>query len=170
MRKSTILILALALASGALLTGCGRKEPAAKPKVVSARSLPPVEGGQAASPAPVQGLAPLPGPESKAERPPEPKPAGSDTEPQKPKSNVVQVLTAPGDYVYEAAVTVPRFAKDSAGTSQVKHDIELFKAEKGRLPETLKELEEYRGAPLPKLPVGHHYKYNPKTGEISIEK
>lgn len=47
----------------------------------------------------------------------------------------------------------------------VKQSVEAFKAQSGRLPKDIAELEQ-AGYPLPKLPDGQQYLYDPQTGEI----
>lgn len=46
-----------------------------------------------------------------------------------------------------------------------RQSVEAFKAQSGRLPKSREELEQ-AGYPLPKLPAGQEYDYNPSTGEI----
>jgi len=74
---------------------------------------------------------------------------------------------APVDYLYLTTVKAPRHAKEKIYLSQLRNEIKQFWALNNRYPESLQELAEWRGAPLPKLPKGLGYDYNPETGELN---
>ncbi len=52
--------------------------------------------------------------------------------------------------------------------------LQLFQAEKGYLPrsheEFMREIIEYNRIPLPELPPGHRYVYDPQRGELMVER
>jgi hypothetical protein len=136
-----------ALAVLALAAGCGKAEPEAAP-VVSARTL-----------------------EAPKETPtPDPAPAESGQHKSALAEGAGQVVSAPGDYAYGVTVTSRRWAGEKAALTRLTQDIRLFEAEKGRLPESLKELADWRGAPLPELPADYQWKYDAKTGKVSVVK
>ena len=99
----------------------------------------------AASPKPEQ-------PAAKGQRPPGP--AAGDS-----------MLTAPVDYLH-TVVSSRRHAQETMALALPQTDIKAFNAMKGRYPESLAELEKWRGAPLPALPDGLTYSYDPKTGKL----
>ncbi|GIW93738.1 MAG: hypothetical protein KatS3mg110_1779 [Pirellulaceae bacterium] len=56
----------------------------------------------------------------------------------------------------------------------IPHALQLFQAEKGYLPrsheEFMREIIEYNRIPLPELPPGHRYVYDPQRGELMVER
>jgi len=75
-------------------------------------------------------------------------------------------IKAPTDYLYVATVRAPRHAKEVVFLAELNNEIKQFWGLNSRYPESLKELEEWRGAPVPTLPKGLGYDYNPQTGEL----
>ncbi len=78
------------------------------------------------------------------------------------------VLHAPGDYLYTATVTVPRYAKKTVSAVYVESEIKDFHALKGRWPKSLDELSQWLGEPVQKAPGGMKYSYDPKTGALEV--
>ena len=77
-------------------------------------------------------------------------------------------LTAPADYVGAAAKAKGKVERgvEMAG---LKKSIQLFYAQEGRYPKSLKELVSPDYLPsLPKAPAGMKFDYNPKTGEVRL--
>lgn len=50
----------------------------------------------------------------------------------------------------------------------IRHEIKQYHALKGKWPESLDQLAKWRDAPLPELPEGRAFKYNPEDGTIEI--
>ncbi len=75
-------------------------------------------------------------------------------------------VEAPADYLYTVTVTAPRRMKETLFLAEISKEIKTFWAFQDRYPESLLELEEWRGAPLPELPRGLGYDYDPETGEL----
>jgi len=75
-------------------------------------------------------------------------------------------IQAPTDYLYVVTVRAPRHAKEVVFLADLNNQIKQFWGLNSRYPESLKELEEWRGAPVPQLPKGLGYDYNPQTGEL----
>ena len=65
-------------------------------------------------------------------------------------------------------------AKQRIVLDQMHHALELYKATEGHLPKTQEEFMEKiikaNNLKLPELPPGQHYVYDPKTGELMVEK
>lgn len=70
-----------------------------------------------------------------------------------------------GDYV-GALVEGKRHSEETLAVTQLNSELKQFNAMKGRWPKSLKELEAWREAPLPKLPKGLKYDYDPETGKL----
>lgn len=104
--------------------------------------------GEAAGPPPAQEAAP------RAPKPDRP-PVGES------------VLYAPADYLDTTVGAIPR-AQKKMDVAFTQHEIEQFKALEGRYPRSLAELETWRGEPLPELPKGHTYKYDPTAGKVEV--
>jgi hypothetical protein len=62
-----------------------------------------------------------------------------------------------------------RKGKEVPAVAALKQEIQAFNGLEARYPRSLKELEEYRKAPLPKLPKGLEYDYNPSTGHLDTK-
>jgi hypothetical protein len=138
----------LALACALVAAGCGGDEPEpAKPKVVVVQEKPDAPPAQ--------------------DQAPKPPPAGAAPKKEREPGN--SILHAPGDYMRTVTVTVPRRAKRDINTATVGHEIQQFNALEGRYPMSLKELEQWRGSPLPACPHGYAYKYDSNTGELSVQ-
>jgi len=75
-------------------------------------------------------------------------------------------VQAPVDYLYVTTVKAPRHIKETAFLATLNNEIKSFWGLEGRYPESLKELEQWRGAPLPRLPKGLGYDYDPNTGQL----
>jgi hypothetical protein len=141
--KLSGLVTAGIVVLSAVAAGCSRKEAEAPDVKVVARPAP--------APAPVQE--PPPG---RPAQPPAERPVGES------------VLRGPTDYLYTVTITAPRHARASIDVSQVQHDIETFKAMEGHSPASLDELVKWRGAPLPDVPKGYHYEYDPATAKVAV--
>jgi len=96
-------------------------------------------------------------------------PAAQAPEPAKPQRQPGNsLLHAPGDYLTQTTVTVPRHIKSKARMAQTQNEIKQFQAMQGRYPLSLKELEQWRGAQLQEPPGGYTYKYDSNTGELDV--
>jgi len=78
------------------------------------------------------------------------------------------MLHAPDDYLRTVTVTVPRRIESSADQALIQNEIKQFYALEGRYPESLEELVEWRGEPLPQTPRGYVYSYDAATGELLV--
>jgi hypothetical protein len=142
----TLQVLALAVAAGFLfLGGCGDEEAGAGPNIRQAgpppAEQPPAETGDA----------------PKTTTPP--KDSG--------QPNLSNPLHAPGAYG-TAVIKAPRLARKRAADATITREIQQFKALEGRYPKSLDELVEWRGEKLPALTWGEEYRYESKSGELSI--
>ena len=139
---------ALALALALAWTGCSCREtePAA-PNVVVAQP-----NAQAPAQPPAQ-------PQAQPAQPAQPKrePGVGDS-----------MLRAPGDYLHTTVITAPRHMKRDLDDALTNKEVQEFNALEGRYPYSLKELEQWRGAPLPEAPKGYTYKYDPATGKVDV--
>jgi hypothetical protein len=78
------------------------------------------------------------------------------------------VIQGPADYLRTTTITVPTYIKKQANLAYTENEIKQYEAMNGRYPESLKELEEWRGEPLGKLPGGYAYSYDPKSGKLDV--
>jgi len=76
-------------------------------------------------------------------------------------------ILAPVDYM-TAAIAARRRAMEQAALAQLVTDIKTFRLMQERYPASLEELAKWRGAPLPTLPEGLGYKYDPKSGALEV--
>ena len=67
----------------------------------------------------------------------------------------------------ETMVKQPRVTKRIMGSIVAQKTVDGFVALKGRRPESIEELEEAMG-PLPQLPEGKRYSYDPESGRIEV--
>ena len=137
---------ALVAAAAGLLAagGCSCKESQPPPPRVVQVQQPAVQPAPAAPAAP-QGQAPAPG-----------------------RQVGESVLRGPGDYLYTATVTAPRFAKKTVATAYIENEIKQFQASQGRYPDSLEELGKWLGEPVQAAPGGTRYNYDPKTGTVEV--
>ncbi|KPK65415.1 MAG: hypothetical protein AMK73_03025 [Planctomycetes bacterium SM23_32] len=91
-----------------------------------------------------------------------------DAEPVKGRQPGDSMLHAPDDYLRTVTVTVPRRIESSADQALIQNEIKQFYALEGRYPESLEELVEWRGEPLPQTPRGYVYSYDAATGELLV--
>ncbi len=77
-------------------------------------------------------------------------------------------IKAPVSYLHVVTVRAPRHARKTLALSELSGQIKQFQAFEGHYPESLKELQEWRGAELPELSRGFQYKYDPKTGSLEV--
>jgi hypothetical protein len=77
------------------------------------------------------------------------------------------VLYAPADYLDTTVGAIPR-AQKKIDVAFTQHEIEQFRALEGRYPRSLDELEKWRDEPLPEVPKGHTYRYDPATGKVEV--
>ncbi|MHC4481848.1 MAG: hypothetical protein ACYS1C_12900 [Planctomycetota bacterium] len=134
--------MAALLASAVAFPGCSCEDsepPGENVQVVQPEEGPPAQPGQAA-------------------------PEAQEAERQVGES----VLHGPADYLRTTVITVPRTARKKIDTIYTQNEIEQFKAIESRYPHSLKELEQWRGEPLPEVPKGHTYKYDSKTGKLEV--
>lgn len=104
-----------------------------------------------------------------AQQPPQQPAAEVKAPAPKPGDQVGEsVLRGPGDYLYTATVTAPRYAKKTIDISYVGREIKEFQALKGRYPKSLEELGEWLGEPVQPAPGGYKYSYDPKTGKLDV--
>ena len=82
-----------------------------------------------------------------------------------PGSSLIQ---APADYMRTVTIKAPRYAKKTVGLALVRNDLGAYKAMQGEYPPSLEKLAEWRGSPLPELPRGQAFSYDPKTGKINV--
>lgn len=133
---------AATVAVGVLLwTGCScedSEEPAGELVVVEEKPKQPVQAAQGA-------------PERKAEQ-------GR----RRPRTGF---FTAPADYA-RVTVDARSWAERKVDIATIQNELKHFYAFEGRHPHSLKELEDWRGQPLPELPKGYTYKYDPATGKL----
>jgi hypothetical protein len=102
---------------------------------------------------------------------PEPAPAREPARAERPKPQRTpgnSVLYGPTDYLRTTTITVPRRIKTQANLAYVTNEIKQFWALKNRYPSSLKELEEWRGSALYKLPAGYKYDYDAATGALDV--
>lgn len=78
------------------------------------------------------------------------------------------VLLGPSDYLGTVAVTAPRYARKQIDLSYLTNEINQYQASEGHYPASLKDLETWRGEPLPTPPAGGKYSYDPKTGKLDM--
>lgn len=136
-------------------------------------SAPPPPG--AAPPAP--GAAPTPG------APPPPgatTPATAETpQPETVRETAAVGATGKGDYGGPGVVTTPVSVYFQARERivfeiAIPQAISLYEATNGFKPKTqesfMKDIIEFNRIQLPELPAGHKYIYDPKTGELMIER
>jgi hypothetical protein len=103
-------------------------------------------------------------PNAQAPAQPQPQPAQPRQEPGVGDS----VLRAPGDYLRTTVITAPRQMKRDLDNATANKEVQEFNALEGRYPYSLKELEDWRGAPLSEAPKGYTYKYDSTTGKVSV--
>ena len=65
-------------------------------------------------------------------------------------------------------ITVPNYIKTNANLSYIQNEINQFYAMEDRYPYSLKELEDWRGEALYKLPKGYAYSYDKDTGKLDV--
>jgi len=133
-------MVSLAALVAAAPGGCSRKESEAEQGQVVVAK----EQAQAHPPAPAQAA---------------PMRAGKEPSP----------IAAPVTYM-KAAVDAKGYAERSLDISYLRNEIKQFYALEGRLPRSLKELEHWRGEPLPGLPNGYTYNYDPNTGKVEASR
>ena len=141
-----LLLLAVLCSALAAAGGCDRAEPQADVVRVPADQT--AERSSADAPAP--------------ERP------GTSEEPHRRRPPGGSVLYAPADYLQTTVIDAPRAASQKISKAYVTNDIRLFHAMEGRYPESLAELEEWRGEPFGDPPAGHTYDYDPSTGAFDV--
>jgi len=144
--------LAALLAGG----GCSCKKSQPPPNVV-------VQPAAAPAPAAVPAAAAAPAPaaqQAQASKPYLPGPAAPGVG--------ESVLRGPGDYLGTVAVTAPRYARKQIDLSYLTNEINQYQASEGHYPASLKDLETWRGEPLPPPPAGGKYSYDPKTGKLDM--
>jgi hypothetical protein len=78
------------------------------------------------------------------------------------------LLQAPADYLRTTTIQAPRHARKTVDVAYVQNEIYQWEAIHGRFPKSLDELVEWRGAPLPEVPNGHKYTYDPETGKVDV--
>ncbi len=133
--------------------GCSKKE----------TTPPPVVKVQPAQPAPPQAAVGAPAPAAgpaKAQAP------GLGANPGRQVGE--SVLRGPGEYLYTATVTVPRYAKKTISATYIEREIREFQALKGRWPKSLDELGQWLGEPVQAAPPGTKYSYDPSTGALEV--
>lgn len=92
---------------------------------------------------------------------------------EKAKENLEQgaseAVNAPTDYL-RANVRAKQQAEVTTALSSVNNAVRMFQASEGRAPKSLNELisEGYMPA-LPALPSGVSYKYDARTGQVSVD-
>ncbi len=74
---------------------------------------------------------------------------------------------APGVYLKTTVRAIP-YAERKVGTASAQYEVKQFYAIEGRYPHSLKELEQWRGEPLPAVRRGHTYKYDKATGKVEV--
>lgn len=164
--RVTVLLLGLSL-----LTGCGGGE-----------SSPPATAPQ---PTVTETPAPLPPPPALAPKTPAPStPVAAEPSATPAASKTVQTpaaagVTGKGQYEISGPIVTPIAVYFSA-RERIPFEIELpkamqlYKAMEGRAPATHEEFMEKvikaNMIKLPELPEGHHYKYDPKTEQLMVEK
>ena len=74
---------------------------------------------------------------------------------------------APGVYLQTTVRAIP-YAEKKVGTASVQYEVKQFYAIEGRYPLSLKELEQWRGEPLPSVPRRYTYKYDKATGKVEV--
>jgi len=80
----------------------------------------------------------------------------------------MEVILEPAMDGRTVTVTVPRRIESSADQALIQNEIKQFYALEGRYPESLEELVEWRGEPLPQTPRGYVYSYDAATGELLV--
>ncbi len=65
-------------------------------------------------------------------------------------------------------VRSPRSTEEKMAITNIKNQLNQYKALHGRLPESLEALKKWTGGPLPKLPDGVEYNYDPETGDVKL--
>ncbi len=149
--------LTIFLLGFALLVGCGPSEPAAP-------------APQASAPEPAAETPPLPPPP-----PPTPPPAAPQTVLKKAEMGVGEKGRGYGTGPVATPVAAYFAAKERiAFDIQIPSAMNLFKATEGRMPKSHQEFMEKIIKPnqiqLPKLPEGHRYVYDPKQGQLMVER
>lgn len=140
--------LAVLLAGG----GCSCKKSQPPPNVVVVPQ-----------PAPAPAPAAQPAPGARAAQAPKPYLPG----PAAPGVGE-SILRGPGDYLSTVVVTAPRYARKQIDLTYLTNEINQYQAAEGHYPASLKDLETWRGEPLPPEPAGGKYSYDPKTGKLDM--
>ena len=78
------------------------------------------------------------------------------------------VVRGPLDYLNTVTVTAPRYAGKQIDLAYIGNEIRQYQATEGHYPNTLKDLETWRGSPLPAPPAGGKYSYDPATGKLDM--
>ncbi|NIO12626.1 MAG: hypothetical protein GTO31_01870, partial [Xanthomonadales bacterium] len=86
--------------------------------------------------------------------------------PRQKKQRGTSILNAPTDYLETVVIDSRHHAQETIDLAYVTRDIQAFNALKGRYPESLDELEQWRGEKLPELPGGLEYAYDSSTGKL----
>jgi hypothetical protein len=152
-------VVAIATA-GALLpagAGCSCKE-SEKPKEEIVR----VQRNAPAAP---------PGQEAAQEGQPAPQAPGARPARQAARTERVpgeSVIHGPVDYLRTVTITAPRQARKTIDMAYIQNEVKQFYAMKERFPNSLDELVQWRGEPLPETPSGYVYKYDAATGKVEV--
>ncbi len=96
---------------------------------------------------------------------PEAPPAADQGAARRPGTSL---LNAPSDYLRVVAIDAPRNAKITAAIASLKPQIQYFRVEEGRYPESLEELARARSLTMPELPKGYEFSYDPATGKLEV--
>ena len=100
------------------------------------------------------------------ERAEEPQPAAKA--PKREPGVGDSILRAPADYLGTVIITAPRHARKTVDTALIQNEVRQFYAIEERYPHSLKELEEWRGEPLPETPKGYTYSYDSSAGKVDV--
>ncbi len=100
-----------------------------------------------------------------ADAPPE---AAAKPAPKEKRTVGESLLQAPADYLRTTTIQAPRHARKTIDVAYIQNEIYQWQAIHGRFPKSLEELVEWRGAPLPEVPKGHKYTYDPETGKVDV--